>query len=447
MVTTSSNRGFSIPTVSSDNNLWGTELNSTITGADTILGGTLTLQSSAGTAVTLSSAQSQIGRVVIQGVVGASTNFVLTFASSTFALGNYQVWNNSSGGGGIFCQTLGGGLTCTVPQNSMRLVNVDGTNAQFSDIQPTTTGGGLTNKFRNGVMDVAQRTLPIAPGTGAYTLDGWIVGAATGAPSVSQAYASHMPGNALRITGNGAGMTTLTMSQRIESSVAAELLAASGAQAITVQFTIFNNSGNSFTPQLQTSFPTARDNWAGSTVDLAAVNLQACPNAALTTVAYTFTPSTSITNGYQVSLLLGSALNGSGGTVDVSYADIRATPTNTTGLNSSPPTPEVRPIHAETLFCQRYAFQPPAGWGYMTFTNLAAAGLGSPTFGSSPRFPATMRAIPSLNGFTFHQTNVVTLTQSIQGQTTDNWEFTMVGTAGVATATFWLLTGIFTAEL
>lgn len=457
MVTISSDRGLAIPTVGGDLNQWGSSaaitstnpgLNTTIYALDQILGGTINIYSSNGLSQALGSSQSQFGRLVVLGTIASPSNLAINFPSSNFALGNYQVWNNGTGGGGVLCQSsYSSGTTCTVPTGSMRLVNSDGVNVQFSDAQATAVGGGLTNKFRNPAMDVAQRALPITPGTGGYTLDGWIVGAASGAPSVSQAYASHVPGNALRITGNGAGMSTLTMSQRIESSVAVQLLAASGAQAITVQFTIYNNSGNSFTPQLQTSFPTARDNWAGSTPDLAAVNLQACPNASLTTVSYTFTPNVGIANGYQVSLLLGSALNSSAGTVDITMADIRATPGVVTGLNGNPPIPEMRPIHTETLFCQRYAFVPPVGWGYMTWTNMAAAGLGTPQFGVAPRFPATMRIVPSLTGFTFHQSNITALQQSANAQTVDSWSFDMFVTGGVATAVFWLLTGVFTAEL
>ena len=89
-------------------------------------------------------------------------------------------------------------------------------------------------------------------------------------------------------------------------------------------------------------------------MDLAATSLQSIANGTLGVVAYTFTPNANLANGYQVQLQLGGALNGSSGYVDISQADIRVTAGLSTGLNNSPPTPELRPISAEMPFCQRY---------------------------------------------------------------------------------------------
>jgi hypothetical protein len=443
MVTTSSDRGFSIPTVASDNNLWGGELNTTIAGLDTILGGSLTLYSSNGFSQQLLSSQSQIGRVVIPST--GTGNFSLLFSSSLFALGNYEIWHNGVGTGGIQClSSYSSGVSCLVPQNSLRMINSDGVNVQFADSQVgNVQGGGLVNKFRNPNMDVAQRALPIT-GTpaGVYTLDGWVVSAATGSPSVLQVYSSHINGNALRISNSGGAMSVLTLSQRIESVVAAELLAATAPQAVTVQFAIYNNTGASITPQLQTSYPNAVDNWAASIVDLAAVNFQACPNGTLTTIAYSFTPSASMTNGYQIALLFGSAMTGITGTIDVSIADIRATPGSSPGIVSSPPTPELRPVYTEVLFCQRYFFGPPVGFGYLQFTNQA----GSAAINSSyVEFPAAMRAVPVLSGFTSTHTNI-TVTQPAAGQTAASWVFDCSVSAS-STGTFYMTAGSWSAEL
>jgi hypothetical protein len=95
VVTTSSNRGLQVPTVAGDAGIWGGELNTTIAGLDTILGQTLSLASStAGTNVTLSSSQTQFGRISINNT--SSSPFQLNLTSSQFGQGQYVVNYNSS---------------------------------------------------------------------------------------------------------------------------------------------------------------------------------------------------------------------------------------------------------------------------------------------------------------------------------------------------------------
>jgi hypothetical protein len=152
------------------------------------------------------------------------------------------------------------------------------------------------------------------------------------------------------------GMTACTVQQRIESFMAEQLTDFSGTQRqITVQWQIRNDSGASFTPQIATDIPNAADNFSAVTADLAATNLQACPNGSNTLVAYTFTPgSSNMQHGYQIKLLLGGALNHATGSVSIALADVRVTPNAAAGLNGSPPPIELRPISEEMLFCERY---------------------------------------------------------------------------------------------
>lgn len=136
MATTSSQRGLSVPVVSSDSGLWGSELNTTLADLDTILGATTIIQSSAGLSQTLTTSMAQTQRINVQG--SPTGTMTLTFPSSLYANGLYSVWNTtaSSLAFGVLCQTTGAGATCTVPVNSQRLVQVDGTNAYFADQIP-----------------------------------------------------------------------------------------------------------------------------------------------------------------------------------------------------------------------------------------------------------------------------------------------------------------------
>jgi hypothetical protein len=216
--------------------------------------------------------------------------------------------------------------------------------------------GGYRNRFRNGTYDVAQRGTSgsVSAGATAYTLDGWLVTAAGAAVAWNQEYATSIAANHLVLT-CASGITAATLTQRIESLVAiAMLLGGGSAQPVTVQWTVFNNSGSSFTPQITSQYPTSQDNFNSLTTDLALTNLQPCPNAQVTTVAYTFVPATNCFNGYQIQLALGAALNHVTGNIKIGLADVRVTPGVATGINNNPPPPEMRPVQIELLFSQRY---------------------------------------------------------------------------------------------
>lgn len=459
----SSDRGLIVPTYFGDVGIWGPELVTTLTALDSILGGSLTLYSSNGMSALLSSSQAQMQRIVVQGAL--STPFYLGFASSNFALGNYQVWNNASiGGSPIICQTLGGGATCQVPFGSMRLVNVDGINAQLADVQNLSgASSGYLNKFRNGTFAIAQRGTSgeldfSVSSQSQISLDGWYVsGVVSGGPPIgaripwSQVYNSNFNGYGISLNGSshtpGSLSITSSLFQRIEGSVAAQLLGSSisSPSAVTVQFIIYNNTGASITPTLTTSFATALDNWSASTTDVGPVNMQVCPNGVVTVVSYTFTPSASASNGYQISISPGVIPNSNSANVVVGIADIRVTPGLPVGLNNSPPVPEQRSIHDELEFCQRYFFVPPSGWGYLVHTNMFSTG--SVVMSAMTQFPVTMRAVPAASNLTFHTSGISGVSQPAQAQTTDGWGFVPTISTGINTGVFYVTGGQFSAEL
>ena len=80
--------------------------------------------------------------------------------------------------------------------------------------------------------------------------------------------------------------------------------------------------------------------------------------------------------------------------VQVCEFDIRVTPGLPTGLNSAPPTPELRPIQAELALCQRYFYL------FATFS-LGVAANAYFVYGGSIVLPVPMRATPTLSSASF----------------------------------------------
>lgn len=212
-------------------------------------------------------------------------------------------------------------------------------------------GYGFVNRFRNGTMDIWQRGTgnQTVTTSGAYTADGWIVTPTGASVTTSQAGGRFATAASLKITG-ATSVTGATVKQRIESAVAAQLT----SQTVTVQAQIYNATGGAITPTLTVKHPTALDTWAATATDVNAVSLQSCPDGVWTQVAYTFTASGSSNLGLEVTFDFGNNLSTTGKSVQITEVDIRATPGVATGLNSSPPQPELRPASTEMVFCQRY---------------------------------------------------------------------------------------------
>lgn len=262
--------------------------------------------------------------------------------------------------------------------------------------------GGFINKFRNATMQIAQRgtgNINVSTGNANYTLDGWIVGA-TGATVVSsQSYQIGIGGNALQLVG-AVSMTDTFIKQRLESYLCYPFAT---SKNVTVQATIYNNTGASITPTLTVKHPTGVDNWAGTATDVNAVNLQACQNGTATIVAYTFTPSTSSVNGLEITFDFGATLNSNAKSIGFGLADIRVTPGVTTGLNSAPPLIEILPLGVDLLFNQRY-FTTTFGNNNTPAQSFGLSGaLAAQPYGATAgevytqwNFPVQMRASPTI---------------------------------------------------
>ena len=302
-------------------------------------------------------------------------------------------------------------LTKTSPTTADSLVIMDAaaSNAPktslVSAVLALAATGGFVNKFRNPGPDVWQRGTSGTSTTSAGAVnqtgpDGWYIAPTGASVAWSQQAGLSLAEWSSQITG-ATSVTDVLIKQRIEGSVAAPL----AGQQVTIQLKVFNNTGGSITPTLTVKHATALDNWGATTTDLNAVSLQACPNGATTTVAYSYAAAAGSNNGLEVTFDFGNNFSSGAKTLKFGEADIRVTPGATTGQISTPPTPELRPIEVELAFCQRYlyAIAPATANVCIGASNYrfwtTTGGTCSVTFNASANptvhFPVTMRIAPT----------------------------------------------------
>lgn len=298
-------------------------------------------------------------------VVGAST---LALSRTAYGLGAAATENLGSnvvddGLGNLSCTST----LITGSQNTSNNTIANGTSVQRSQI------GGLINYFRNGTMDIWQRGIgPITVTTaGAYTADGWIV-VPTGASVTAQRVnnAGGATSYALRVNG-AASVTDITVKQRIEGIIAARMYPNGSAQ-VTIQAKAIQNTSGTITPTLTVKHATAIDNWGSSVIDINAVALQPCVTGILTQLSYTFTTVLGTANGLEIGFDFGNHFTSGANHVDITELDVRVTPGVVTGL-STPTIPELRPVYAELVYCQRYYWRQTAGSAFASFGNCLAA--------------------------------------------------------------------------
>jgi hypothetical protein len=246
--------------------------------------------------------------------------------------------------------------------------------SNMSATNPGTTGnGGLAyaaasvNVLRNSSLSAwfhgcvsGACTHTTTAATTNYSAEGIFV-IPTGASVTSQATATVPAGNpgyyADKITGASSN-TDIKVRWVVESYSAAKI----AGLVTTFQFTFINNSGSTITPVLTTKYPTTQDGsvtggaaWGGSTSDLSSTNLTACTNGSTCLEAYTFTPSSSATAGYEFVVDFG-AMNSNSDSITIGAGfDARATPGVTSpGIPASPPAPEVSRPSDDILWCERF---------------------------------------------------------------------------------------------
>lgn len=312
--------------------------------------------------------------------------------------------------------------------------------ANMAAVQGSLTGGGI-NRFLNGMMDVFQggTSGTVSSGTTGYTADGWMIGATGNNVTWAKGYlGGAVNANSLYFD-SIAGLTGVLVKQRIESIVANAL----AGQTVTVQATIFHNTGSSITPTLTVKRANAADNWGATTTEVNAVSLQSCTSGNSTVVAYTFTASTSAGNGLEITIDFGSAFNSGGKQCQITKCDIRATPGVSTGQNNYPPAVESRMPHVELAFAMRYyqksfpiattPAQNAGSGGSVSCVSSAAA-----SFGATIILPARMRGTPTVTTYNPSASNAnwrdVTAGADRVASVSNASEngFVIIGAAGVA---------------
>jgi hypothetical protein len=317
----------------------------------------------------------------------------------------------TSGGDFIFasaanCEGAGAATTVTAT-NTTGATTVTGGNPGYALTQGAASNflannqlfsaaGGMINKFRNGGMDVWQRgTTGLATASSLAkpclaTADGWCVVQTGALGSCSQDVGNGGPLFSLKCIGQTSNTDT-TFSERIESYMAAPL----AGQTVTVQFQYKQSTGGSITPKISTGYASSSDNFTTVTSDLAATSLTACAANTWCTESYTLTVSANAGQGYQVTLDCNTALTAAQACW-IDAADIRVTPNVATGVNSAPPSPELRPVAPELRTCQRYSYRRHAT---SVLDNLASLHAFNATSAYGPVFgwPVTMRVSPTIN--------------------------------------------------
>ena len=257
-------------------------------------------------------------------------------------------------------------------------------------------GCGFKNKFRNSSFEVWKRglTINVAPGS-AYTADGWIVTATGGTVAVTRDAGQNDTWRALKVTG-AASVTNVTIKQRIDSLLSANL----DTKQITIQALIRNDTGASITPTLAVNYANAQDNFAAVTQELAATNLQPCPDASWTRVAYSFLTSDLVGNGLEIIFGLGNNFPTAGDSARIAEVDIRETPYMATGLVASPPDAEPMPsaldlqfnaLYYETSYSPNVAPGTVTTAGQLLWQNVAAYDYPATAFFKSPK-----RTVPTI---------------------------------------------------
>jgi microcystin-dependent protein len=133
-VSFSTNKGYFLPTVAGDPNLWGGYLNDTTAIIDNNMGGLATVNVSGSANVTATSTQAQNLVQKLTGTLTGSINYVLP------AAGSFYIINNATAGGfTVTVLTSAGGSTGTlVPQGQSLHVWSDGTNVYPANGSSTT---------------------------------------------------------------------------------------------------------------------------------------------------------------------------------------------------------------------------------------------------------------------------------------------------------------------
>lgn len=342
-----------------------------------------------------SSAATQVAGLKVTGAATGGTVAITTTDSGTNAnlsinaksAGTIAIGTTSTGGvslgGSVTLSNIGPTTAC------LHVVSLVITASSSDCLTPNYSfASGLTNKFRNGPLDIWQRGTAAlatsATANGGYTADGWQVRQTVAQATCSQDVGTGGPLFSLKCIGATSNTDTI-FRQRIESSVAAPL----AGRVVTVEFWMKQTSGSPIQPLIETCYASTTDVFSTCTADTTGTG-SSCASNTWCEQFITINVNALATQGYDVALDCNVGLTAAQACW-ITGADIRATPGAAIGFSLVTYTPELRPIGIEMPFNLRYyqnIVEPPLR-GVVLSAGLTAGRLGM-------SLNTIMRASPAL---------------------------------------------------
>jgi len=237
---------------------------------------------------------------------------------------------------------------------------------------------GFRNRIHNGDFRVAQRgTSGSLSGSGAYSLDRWVIYYTGTAPTWSQgggATPYSQSANVLTIAG-AAGNTAVSVGQKMSSADTRDL----AGNNITISYWVLQTSGSAVNVQTNLQYANATDNFSATT-NVGTSAGTSVPNNTWTKVFATFAlPAGAIYGLLPIAYAQGTGL-GAGAVLDVGNFQLEQGSVATAF--------EQRPFQVEQAICQLYY------WATGTITYGGYQGAGGTVYVTTP-YPVKMRAAPS----------------------------------------------------
>ena len=123
-MTTTPNKGYTVPTVGADFGVWGNELNANLQILDKNLGGEFTVSVAGNADYTLSTTNAQNLIQLLTGALTGNIHYILPALA-----GFYIIGNATTGAFTVTISCAGGGTSFVLPQNINAIVGCDGVNA------------------------------------------------------------------------------------------------------------------------------------------------------------------------------------------------------------------------------------------------------------------------------------------------------------------------------